>query len=118
MFVGIDWALGRGAALARLTAERLASMPGVTLITPPEAMAGLVTFRVAGWSAQAIIDELGARAFVIARALEELDAVRFSVGWFNTQEELERALHLVAELASHTPDSMPPRRTLAVLDGP
>lgn len=118
MFVGIDWALGRGAALARLTAERLASLPGVTLITPLEAMAGLVTFRVAGWSAQAIIDELGARAFVIARAIEELDAVRFSVGWFNTQEELERALRLVAELASHTPDSMPPRRTLAVLDGP
>ena len=118
MFVGIDWALERGAALARLTAERLASMPGVTLITPLEAMAGLVTFRVAGWSAQAILDELSARAFVIARVIEDLDAVRFSVGWFNTQEELERALRLVAELASHTPDSMPPRRTLAVLDGP
>lgn len=118
MFVGIDWALGRGAALARLTAERLASMPGVTLLTPLEAMAGLVTFRVAGWSAQAIIDELGARAFVIARTIEDLDAVRFSVGWFNTQEELERALGLLADLAGHTPESMPPRRTLAVVDGP
>lgn len=118
MFVGIAWALERGAALARLTAQRLAATAGVTLITPPGAMASLVTFRVAGWSAQAILDELSARVFVIARVIEDLDAVRFSVGWFNTQEELERALHLVAELAAHTPASMPPRRTLAVLDGP
>ncbi len=118
MFVGIAWALERGAALARLTAQRLAATAGVTLITPPGAMASLITFRVAGWSAQAILDELSARVFVIARVIEDLDAVRFSVGWFNTQEELERALHLVAELAAHTPASMPPRRTLAVLDGP
>jgi selenocysteine lyase/cysteine desulfurase len=117
MFVGIAWALERGAALARLTARRLAATAGVTLITPLGAMASLVTFRVAGWSAQAILDELSSRVFVIARVIEDLDAVRFSVGWFNTQEELERALHLVAELAAHTPESMPPRRTLTVLDG-
>jgi L-cysteine/cystine lyase len=118
MYVGIGWALERGAALARLTADRLASTAGVTLITPREAMAGLVTFRVEGWSAQGVLDELGARTFVIARVIEGLDAVRFSVGWFNTQDELERVLRLVAELAAHTPESMPPRRTLAILEAP
>ncbi|HEY2887796.1 MAG TPA: hypothetical protein VGJ17_04220, partial [Candidatus Limnocylindrales bacterium] len=110
-------ALERGPALARQTAERLAAIAGVTLVTPPEAMAGLVTFRIAGWPAAAILDELGARAFVIARVVEPLDAIRFSIGWFNTEEELDRVLRLVAELAAHTPESMPPRRTLTILEG-
>ncbi len=117
MYVGIEWALRRMADLARSTAERLAATPGVSLITPLDAMAALVTFRVAGWSAEAILDELGARIFVIGRAIPEIDAVRLSVGWFNTEDELDRVLDLVAELAAHTPDSMPPRRTLLVLDG-
>jgi len=116
MYVGLGWALDRGARLARSTAERLAAMSGVRLITPPMAMAGLVTFQVVGWRATAIVDELGARAFVIARAIEDLDAIRFSVGWFNSEDELDRVLRLVAELAAHTPESMPPRRTLAMLD--
>ena len=117
MYVGLGWALERGPALARQTAERLAAIGGVTVVTPLEAMASLVTFRVAGWSAQAILDELGARSFVIARVIEALDAVRFSVGWFNSQDELDRVLRLVAELAAHSPATMPPRRTLAIIEG-
>jgi L-cysteine/cystine lyase len=118
MYVGLGWALERGAALARQTAERLAALAGVSLVTPLEAMAGLVTFRIAGWPAQAVLDELGARAFVIARVIEPLDAVRFSIGWFNSEEELDRVLGLVAELAAHTPESMPARRTLTIIEGP
>ena len=117
MYVGVGWALGRVAALAGQTARALAATPGVTLITPPGAMAGLVTFQVAGWSAEAILAELSARIFVIGRVVEALDAVRLSVAWFNTEEEIERVLRLVAELAAHTPESMPARRTLLVLDG-
>ena len=116
MYVGLGWALERGAALARRTAERLAGIPGVGLVTPLESMAGLVTFRVAGWSSAAILEELGARAFVIARVVEQLDAVRFSIGWFNSEDELDRVVRLVAELAAHTPESMPPRRTLTILE--
>ena len=88
----------------------------MTLITPPGAMAGLVTFQVAGWSAEAILAELSARIFVIGRVVDALDAVRLSVAWFNTEEEIERVLGLVAQLAAHTPESMPARRTLLVLD--
>jgi selenocysteine lyase/cysteine desulfurase len=118
MYVGLGWALARGAALARQTAERLAALAGVSLVTPLRTMAGLVTFRIAGWPAQAVLDELGARAFVIARVIESIGAVRFSVGWFNSEEELERVLGLVAELAAHTPESMPARRTLTIIEGP
>jgi L-cysteine/cystine lyase len=117
MYVGLEWAHARTARLARQTAQRLAAIPGVSLITPPSAMAGLVVFSVAGWPAETIVDELGARIFVISRPVRDYDAVRFSVAWFNTEAELERTLELVAELARHTPDSMPARRTLNVLEG-
>ena len=118
MYVGLDWAHRRTAELAGSTAVRLAAIPDVELVTPVEAMAGLIVFRVAGWPAGSVVDELGARIFVISRVIEELDAIRFSVGWFNSEDEIERTLALVAELAAHTPESMPPRRTLNVLDGP
>ena len=117
MYVGLEWAYQRIARLARATADRLAAVPGLTLITPMSAMAGLVVFRLAGWPAETIVDELGARIFVISRPIKDLDAVRFSVAWFNTEAELDRTLELVAELARHTPETMPARRTLNVLEG-
>ena len=80
MFVGLDWVYERGPALARLAADRLAAIDGVELVTPRDQMATLVTFRIAGWPAEAALDELGARVFAIARTVPLLDALRISVG--------------------------------------
>ncbi|HYH93704.1 MAG TPA: aminotransferase class V-fold PLP-dependent enzyme [Candidatus Saccharimonadales bacterium] len=115
MFVGLDWVYGRGAALARWTADRLAGIPGVEVVTPRDAMAGLITFRIAGWEAQAALDELGARVFAVARTIPFLDAVRISVGAFNSEDELQRFAEAVELLAAHTPDRLPPRRSLTLL---
>jgi selenocysteine lyase/cysteine desulfurase len=78
-------------------------------------MATLVTFRIAGWPAADALAELGARSFAIIRDLPALDALRASVGFWNTEEELERFARCVELVAAHTPESIPPRRTLAVL---
>ena len=78
-------------------------------------MATLVTFRIAGWTAAAALAELGARVFAIARTIDSLDALRISVGFFTSDEELERFAEAVALLAAHTPETLPPRRTLAIL---
>ncbi len=115
MYVGLNWALARAGTLAGATADRLAGIPGVTLVTPRHAMGTLVTFRIAGWPAAAALDELGARAFAIIRDLPAIDAIRISVGFWNTGEELERFASVVELLASHTPASIPPRRRLLVL---
>jgi L-cysteine/cystine lyase len=101
--------------MAALAATLLAAIPGVSVLTPTTRMATLVTFRIAGWTAQAALDELGARVFAIARTIPSLDALRVSVGFFTTEEELERLAGAVELLASHTPESLPPRRVLAVL---
>ena len=115
MFVGLDWVYARGAAMARLAADRLAAIEGVELLTPREHMANLVTFRIAGWRAQAALEELGARVFAVARTVPLVDAVRISVGFFTSEAELERFIETVALLAAHTPETLPPRHRLMIL---
>ena len=53
--------------------------------------------------------------FAIARTIDSLDAVRLSVGFFSSDEELERLAAAVELLAAHAPDTLPPRRTLTIL---
>ena len=115
MYVGLAWIHDRGMALASAAADRLATIPGVAVLTPRDAMATLITFRIAGWPAERALDELGARVFAIARIIAPLDAIRISVGFFNTAAEIERFAAAVELLAAHTPDSLPPRSRLAML---
>jgi L-cysteine/cystine lyase len=118
MFVGLEWIHARGRASARAAADRLTAIPGVTVLTPVHQMATLVTFRIAGWTAPAALAELGSRIFAIARTVEPLDAIRISVGFFTSEDEIERFATAVALIASHTPETIPPRRTLTILGEP
>jgi L-cysteine/cystine lyase len=115
MYVGLDWAVTRAGRLARSAADRLAAIPGVELVTPRHQMATLVTFRIAGWPSQAIFEELSHRVFAITRTIAALDAVRISVAFFNTDDEIRRFCGAVAELAAHTPETLPPRPSLTIL---
>ncbi len=115
MFVGLEFVYRRGTAMASSAAERLAAIPGVTVLTPRHAMATLVTFSIDGWSAAAALDELGSRVFAVARTIERFDAIRISVGFFTTEDELERLAEAIELLARHTPESLPPRRLLTIL---
>ena len=90
-------------------------IPGVELLTPRERMATLVTFRIAGWTADAALGELGSRVFAIARTIPPLDAIRISVGFFNTEAEIERFATAVELLAAHTPETLPPKPRLTIL---
>ncbi len=117
MYVGLDWIYARGAATARRAADRLATIPGVQVLTPTHQMATLVTFRIEGWPAATALAELGARAFAIARTVDVLDAIRISVAFFTSDDEVERFAEAVALLAGHTPETIPARRTLTMLGG-
>jgi L-cysteine/cystine lyase len=115
MYVGIDWVHRRGAALAASTAARLAAIPGVDVITPPDRMATLVTFRIDGWGMAAAFEEISRRSFAIFRTVPAIDALRISVGFYSSEDELERFAETVELLAGHTPETIPPRRTLTIL---
>lgn len=115
MFVGLEYVHRRGPAMARRAADALAAIPGVELLTPRGHMATLVTFRIRNWAPEAALEELGARVFAIARTIPLLDALRISVGFFTSEEELDRFIGAVRLLAEHTPATLPPRRTLPIL---
>jgi selenocysteine lyase/cysteine desulfurase len=114
MYVGLDFVHRRGAVQARRAADALAAIPGVELLTPRNRMANLVTFRIAGWEPQAALEELGARVFAIARTITLLDALRISVGFWTSDDEIDRFVGGVRLLAEHSPETIPPRRTLPI----
>ena len=115
MYVGLPWAHARAGRLAHAAAIRLQGTPGVRLVTPPGQMATLVTFRLPGWPAERVAEELARRVFASVRAIPVLDAVRLSVGFFTTEEELGRVMDLVAEIARHTPATLPKRPAIEFL---
>jgi L-cysteine/cystine lyase len=114
MYVGLDWVHRRGTTLARATAARLAAIPGVEVLTPTERMATLVTFRIAGWPADKAFDEIARRSFAIFRTVP-IDALRISVGFYNTEQELEQFAATVELVAAHSPETLPPRASLTIL---
>jgi L-cysteine/cystine lyase len=116
MFVGLPWAHARAARLAGVAAGRLAAMPGVTLVTPRARMATLVSFRVAGWTSEEVAEALGRRVHAIVRSIPGLDAVRLSVAFFVTDDELRRVLDAVEEIATHTPATLPARPAIEFLE--
>ena len=115
MYVGLDFVYRRGAEMAHLAADTLAGIEGVELLTPRDRMAGLISFRIRGWEPQAALDELQARTFAIARTLPAVNALRISAGFWTTEDELERFMDGVRLLAAHTPETIPPRRTLTIV---
>jgi selenocysteine lyase/cysteine desulfurase len=78
-------------------------------------MAGLLSFRIRGWEIEPALEELQSRTFAIARTLPPVNALRISVGFWATEEELDRFLDGVRLLAAHTPETLPPRRTLTIV---
>jgi L-cysteine/cystine lyase len=117
MFVGLPWVFERIARLANQAALMLAEVPGVEVLTPRGSMAGLVAFRISGWKAAHALRELEQRTLCIARTVPPLDAIRISVGFFNTENELRRFRDGVGLVASHTPDTMPHRPKIEVIRG-
>jgi L-cysteine/cystine lyase len=117
MFVGLPWVYERIARMAGEAASMLADVPGVELLTPRENMAGLVSFRITGWKSLAALRELSQRTLCIARNIPPLDAIRISVGFFNTDGELRRFRDGVALVAEHTPETIPHRPKIEVLRG-
>ena len=115
MAVGLPWAFERAGRLAGQTADRLAAIDGVTLLTPLGDMATLVTFRVTGWSCEELRAALAQQIFAITRTIVPLDAVRLSIGFWNTEAELDRLVETVATIATYSPTTLPRRPELVIL---
>ena len=118
MYVELPWVVARTGRLARRLYGSLASIHGVELVADRAAHAGLLAFRIIGWDAEQAAEELSRSAFAITDVESEADVVRVSVGAWNREDELDRFVERVAELAAHTPASLPRRPSLTILSGP
>ncbi|MEX2547755.1 MAG: aminotransferase class V-fold PLP-dependent enzyme [Chloroflexota bacterium] len=114
MYVGSDWVYERTRMLAEWLHDALSAIDGITVATPREMLAGVVSFSVARWTVDQTLDVLRRRVFAIIGGSPDGAWVRASVAWFNTEEELDRFAAAVAEIASHTPESLPHRPPLIV----
>jgi L-cysteine/cystine lyase len=117
MHVDLGWAYGRSARLARGLADALAMIRGVTVITPRDHMATLVAFRIAGWTPEQAAGALSRHSFAVVRTLQAVDALRASVGWFNSEAELARFVDAVELVARNAPESLPDRPPIVVFNG-
>jgi selenocysteine lyase/cysteine desulfurase len=115
MYVGLEWIYERTAALAARLFDALVAASGVEMLTPREILSAIVSFRLANWPAEQAADELSRRVHALVLPMPNVNAIRASVGWFNTEDELDRFAAAVAELARHTPATLPRRPSLIVL---
>ncbi len=97
--------------LASYALGRLLSVPGVRIVGPREgpALTGLVCFRVEGVEPDAVTATLWERARITAggrqdrsgRRVEYTESTRLSLAFYNTEQDIDRVIDLVEDLARH-----------------
>ena len=100
--VGMDWAYARIAEMGSLFRGLLADTAGVEVVTPANAMAGMVNFNVADMHPRQVADALYDRGYTI-RYVEYAPCVvsaRASVSWWNSEAEVRGLANAVAEVAA------------------
>ena len=125
MQVGLPWAVARAGRLARSFSDGAAAIAGVELLAGPGRHATIVALRVRGWEASQLVEEFSRRAFAVTRRVPGIlataarpashPALRTSWGFWNTEEEVERMLELLALFAAQTPDSLPKRPAIEII---
>lgn len=100
--VGLEWAYERTAANGRRCWDGLNRVEGVTVTTPRQRMAGLVCFAVEGMPPQAVAAQLYELGFTIRYVdVRPCPVVaRVSAAWWNTEEEIDRLVAAVGEVAA------------------
>lgn len=95
--VGLDWAYARISRLGALCHDTLANIDGVSVITPRDRMAGLVSFTVAGIEPEPLVQALRERGFTL-RTIPNPACVRVSTGFYNTEDEIANLGAAVEEI--------------------
>ena len=116
MYVELPWVVARTGRLARRLRDSLATIEGVELLSERSRhrrAAGLLDRGLARPSRPPTSCSRSCLAITDVDA--EVDALRASVGAWNRDEELDRFTERVAELAGHTPETLPRRPSLTIL---
>ena len=92
--VGLPWAMARIAALGTYAARTLAALDDVEVVTPEHRRAGLVSFVVGGIDPEDLMNRLYTEHNItvryVTRYINNPRASRLSVGFYNTEDDLDR----------------------------
>ncbi len=90
--LGKDWVSTRVQEMAGLAYDELSRLKGVTMVTPKEAVAGLIAFNVDGISgpdlSARLAGEHGVTIRYVTKYINNPEAARVSLHYFNTPEDL------------------------------
>jgi L-cysteine/cystine lyase len=100
--VGLDWVYERIQRLSGGAYDALAEIDGVTMVTPRDARAGLLAFTVDGIEPPDLSDRLGDEHNVtiryVTRYINNPDAARISVGFYNNEEDIEKLINCMEQV--------------------
>jgi L-cysteine/cystine lyase len=92
--LGMDWVEERINQIAGYTHQRLSELSGVSIVTPREALAGLIAFNVDGITGpdltKRMADEYNVTIRFVTKYINNPDAARVSLGFFNIEEDVDR----------------------------
>lgn len=99
--VGMREIEARIAELCGHLKRELLKIPGVRLFTPVDAResAGIVAFDIAGWEPERAVEALFKEWKIVSRSIPWPRAVRVSIHFFNTEEEVEILVKAVRTIA-------------------
>jgi selenocysteine lyase/cysteine desulfurase len=99
--IGLDNIQTRVRRLVGDFRQALAAIPGLTFHTPAQAQqaAGLLTCSIPGQQAQALSQQLWERQRILTNYIQEFNALRFSVAFFNTAQELHTTAEILEQAA-------------------
>ena len=99
--VGVPEIEARNVSLASRLKAQLAEISAVNLLSPmnDSQSAGLVSFAVAGQSADDVVARIWQDHRIVVRQVHYPESIRASLHFFNTEEEVDTLARAVAELA-------------------
>lgn len=92
--IGLDWIYARIADLGAYAHDAISTIPGVTMHTPRDRMAGLVHFSLEGVKPADLTARL-VEENILIRHTPYPQANRVATGFFNTEEEIDRLVAAV-----------------------
>lgn len=92
--VGWDYAWSRIHGLSGLLIEQLLDVPGIEVLTPRDARAGIVSFRMKDIAASRI-GKLAAERQVMVKEVPALDAIRVCTGLYNAEEDIQNLMNIL-----------------------
>ena len=101
-----SWIHSRIWALADYAHRTLAVVPGVTVLSPAEAHAGLVTFIVTGYDPPRVVLKL-AEEGIILRSLPDPSALRICTGFYNDEADIDRLAKALEAVQKIDPELLP-----------